>query len=56
MKVDWLAACIALRVVVAVLVVFLHAALAYNLHHSQANGKHGLIPEEMSQTLLTKKS
>jgi hypothetical protein len=43
-KVDWLAACIALRVVVVVLVVFL-----------PANGKQGTIPEEMSQTLLTNK-
>jgi hypothetical protein len=30
-------------------------ALAYNLHSTPANGKQGPIPEEMSQTLLTKK-
>jgi hypothetical protein len=26
-----------------------------NLHNPLANGKHGSIPEEMSQTLLTNK-
>ncbi len=30
-------------------------ALAYNLFSPPANGKHGPIPEEMSQTLLTNK-
>jgi hypothetical protein len=29
--------------------------MAYNLHSPPANGKQGLIPEEMSQTLLTNK-
>ncbi len=53
-KVDWLAACIALRVVCAVFVVFLRA-LAYNLHSPPANGKQMPIPEEISQTLLTNK-
>jgi hypothetical protein len=48
-KVDWLAACIALRVVGGVLVVFLRS------WRPPANGKQGLIPQEMSQTLLTNK-
>ncbi len=51
-KVDWLAACIALRVIGTV---FVTLALAYNLHSSPANGKQGPIPEEMYQTLLTNK-
>jgi hypothetical protein len=53
-QVDWLAACIALRV---------HGwrcshfspALTYNLHSPLANGKQGPIPEEMSPSLLTNK-
>jgi hypothetical protein len=48
-KVDWLAACVALRVVGAVYVVFV-------LHNPPANGKQGQIPEEISQTLLTNKN
>jgi hypothetical protein len=47
-KVDWLAACIALRVVGAVLVVFLG-------HNPQASGKQVPIPEEMLQTLPSNK-
>jgi hypothetical protein len=39
-KVVWLAACIALRV--------LAPALAKNLHNPPANGKQGPIPEEIS--------
>jgi hypothetical protein len=53
-KVDFLEACIALRVVGAVLVVF-PPALAYNLHNPPANGKQGPIPEEILQILLTSK-
>jgi hypothetical protein len=58
MKVDWLAACIAVRVVGAVLVIFLCTChfpptLAYNLHIPPANGKQGLLLEERSRTLLT---
>jgi hypothetical protein len=49
-KVDWLAAWIALRVFGGVLVVFLRS------WRPPANGKQGLIPEEMSQTLLTNRS
>jgi hypothetical protein len=30
-------------------------ALAYNLYNPPANGKHGLIPEEIYQTLLINK-
>ncbi len=44
-KVDWLAACIAIRVVGAVLV----------FSSGVGNGKQGPISEEMSQTLLTNK-
>ncbi len=53
-KVDWLDACIVLRVVGAGLVIFLQRwrKICTILH---ANGKQGLIPEEMSQTLLTNK-
>ncbi len=50
-KGDWLAACIALKVVGAVFL--FPPALAYNLHSPPANEKRELIPEEMSQTLLT---
>jgi hypothetical protein len=47
-KVDWLAACIALRVVGAVFVIFLRR-LRTILHSSPANGK------QLFQTLLTNK-
>jgi hypothetical protein len=53
-KEDWLDACIALRVVGAVLVVFLQRWRKFFLQ-SSTNGKQRLIPEEMSQTLLTNK-
>jgi hypothetical protein len=52
-KVDLPTACIALRVVGIVLVGFLRRCEI--LHNPPANGKQGLIPEEMSQTLLTNK-
>ncbi len=52
-KVDWLAACIALRVVVgAVLVVFL---LRWHKISTTIQWKERQIPEEMSKTLLTNK-
>jgi hypothetical protein len=47
-KVDWLAACIALRVVGAVFVVVPRRWHKINLHNPPANGKQGLIPEEKS--------
>jgi hypothetical protein len=47
--VDWLAACIALRVVGAVLVVFLQRWRKI----CTANWKQGSIPEEIYQALLT---
>jgi hypothetical protein len=50
-KVDWLAPCIALRVVGSVLVVFLLRWRKFST--TPANGKQGPIPEEMSQTMLT---
>ncbi len=54
MKEDWVAACIALRVVGAVLVIiFSGVRIKFGL--SSANGKQGLRPEEMSQILLTNK-
>ncbi len=53
-KVNWLANCIALRVVGAVFVIF-PPELAYNLLSPPANGRQEPIPEEMYQTLLTKK-
>jgi hypothetical protein len=53
-KVDWLAACTALRVVGAVLVIFLRRWRKI-LHNPSANGKQGLIPEEISQNLLANK-
>jgi hypothetical protein len=53
LKVDWLAARIALRVVGAVFVIFLHC---WRLHNPPANGKQGPISEKMSQTLLTIKN
>jgi hypothetical protein len=50
------AACIALlRVVGAVLDIFLWLELAHNWHSPAANGRQGPIPEGMSQTLLTSK-
>jgi hypothetical protein len=55
-KVDWLAVCIALRVV-GVYCLF-PPAFAKNLHNPPANGKQGLGskgPEEIFQTLLTNK-
>jgi hypothetical protein len=45
-KLDWLVACIAMKVVGAVLVVFLR-------HNPPAHGKQGPISEEMYQTPLT---
>jgi hypothetical protein len=75
--VDWLASCIALRVVGVVLIIFLRrwrkkfaqsssqwearadtfssGVGVRNLHNPPANGKQGLIPEEMSQTPLINK-
>jgi hypothetical protein len=50
-KEDWLASCVALRVVGAVF----PPALAHILHSFPANGKQGPIPKEISQTLLTNK-
>jgi hypothetical protein len=52
-EVDWLAAGIALRVVVAVLVVYLWSWR--NLHNPPASAKQGPIPEETSKTPLTNK-
>jgi hypothetical protein len=52
-KVVWLAVCIALRVVGAVLVVFL--GVGVNLHNPLANRKQRPIPEEIYHTLLTNK-
>jgi hypothetical protein len=49
-KVHWLAACIALRVVGINL-----RWNKLNLHNPPANTKQEPIPEEMSQTLLTNK-
>ncbi len=46
-KVDWLAACIALRVVGAVFGYF-PTAMARNLHNPPANGKQGPIPEDLA--------
>jgi hypothetical protein len=51
-KVDWLAACIALRVVGAVCISRFPPAY---LPDTPAKGKQGPIPDEISQTLLTKK-
>jgi hypothetical protein len=50
----WLAACIALRVVGAVFVIFLRRWRT-TCTASPANMKQEPIPEEMSQTLLTNK-
>jgi hypothetical protein len=53
-KVDWLDACIALRVVGAVLVVFFRPwRKKKNLLRPQANRKQGPISKEICQTLLT---
>jgi hypothetical protein len=51
--VDWLDACIALRVVGAVLVVFLRRC--HKDLQNPANGKQVPISEEIYQTLLTNK-
>jgi len=48
-KVDWLVACIAQRVVG---IGRFPSALAKNLYNPPANRKQELIPEEMSQTQL----
>jgi hypothetical protein len=53
-KLDWLAACIALRVVGAALVVFRRRWR--KILNNPADGKQGPIPEEMPQTLLTNKT
>ncbi len=52
-KVDWLAACIALRMVGAVLVV--SSGVGIKFAQSSSQWEAGPIPEEMSQTLLTNK-
>ncbi len=55
-KVDWLAACIALRVVGDVQYwSFTSGGVGVNLHNLLAYGKQGPLPEEMSQTPLTNK-
>jgi hypothetical protein len=54
-KVDWLAACIALKLVYAVLVVFLRRWRKIFTTPATGTSKQGPIPEEMSQTLLTNK-
>jgi hypothetical protein len=52
-KIDWLAACIELKVVGAMLVVFLWRwSKIFTILQQK---KQGLIPEEMSLTLLTNK-
>jgi hypothetical protein len=53
-KVDWLAACIALKVVGAALVVFLRRWRKICTIRQPMESK-GSLPEEMSQTLLTNK-
>ncbi len=53
-KVDWLDACIALRVGWRCIGCF-PPALEQNLHDSSANGKQGPIPKEIYQTVLTNK-
>ncbi len=55
-KIDWLAASIALRVVSAYCISHFPPESAYNFHSPPANRKEGAISEEMSQTLLTNKS
>jgi hypothetical protein len=55
-KVNWFDACIALRIVSAVFVVFLRRwRKIYRILQALANGQQGPIPEEMFQTLLTNK-
>jgi hypothetical protein len=51
--VDWLAACIAQKVVGAVLVV--SSDVGVKFAKSFSHGKQVMIPEEMSQTPLTNK-
>ncbi len=55
-KVDWLAAGASSRVsgVLSIISKF-SLPLAYRLQNPLANGKRGLVPEEMSQSLLTNK-
>jgi hypothetical protein len=53
MKVDWLAACNAQRVVGTKFVIFLW--YWHTICCSPANGKQGPIPDEMSQSLLSNK-
>jgi hypothetical protein len=55
-KVDWLAACIALTKSDGSCICHFPPALAYSLHNPPANGKQGPIPEEVSRTLLTNKN
>jgi hypothetical protein len=52
-KVDWLAACIALRVVGTALFVFPRVGVKFAQSSSQWEAR--AIAEEMSQTLLTNK-
>jgi hypothetical protein len=54
-KVDWLDASITIRVVDAVVIVFSLAVTIKHFHNPLANGKQGLIPEEIYQPLLTNK-
>jgi hypothetical protein len=65
-KVDWLAACIVLRMVGAELVIYSGVGVKFAQSSSQwepradtrkksANRKPGSVPEEISQTLLTNK-
>jgi hypothetical protein len=51
--VDWLAACISLRVVGAV--GCFSSGVGVNLHNPPANGKQEPIPEKIYQILLTSK-
>jgi hypothetical protein len=53
-KVDWLAACLAVRVVGAVLVIFLRLWRKI-CTIPPASGKQGPIPEEICQAMLTNK-
>jgi hypothetical protein len=50
-KVDWLAACIALRILA--LYWLFCSGVGVHLHNPPVNGKLGPIPEEIYQTLLT---
>jgi len=54
-KVDWLVACIALRVVCAEFVIILRRCRTICKILHAANEKQGPIPEEMFETLLTNK-